>query len=318
MLTGDHLLTAHAVADAINLPHGNDELFSGQELEKMPYSEKQAAYKKGTIFARLKPEQKLELVMALQSENKIVAMTGDGINDAPALKLADVGISMGERATDVAQSTAKLILLKNDFSGIGHSILEGKRVLKSLKESFGYLIAFHIPIILIALYQSLFLKTPILLPIHIVLMELIIHPVSAFVFVEEGPVNYSQNPKEFITRESVLWSSLRGLGLAFFSILTYYHSPGEMSSRSGPAVLALVNGNIGLLLGEKGGFFYGLKNSKAARLATVLLLALSFSLAFIPFLRGIFYIKELSPSLFLGILAIGAGLGLISKTQRQL
>ncbi|NBT60113.1 cation-transporting P-type ATPase, partial [bacterium] len=114
MLTGDHPDTAHAVADEIGMHHDHQLLFTGDELRKMEKQERWKAFQQGAIFSRVLPEQKHEMVQALKSLGKVVAMTGDGINDAPALKLADIGISMGVNATDVARSTAGMILLKND------------------------------------------------------------------------------------------------------------------------------------------------------------------------------------------------------------
>jgi Ca2+-transporting ATPase len=313
MLTGDHLLTAHAIADKINLPHEHDQLFAGPDLALMPGEHRRTAYKKGAIFARLNPEQKLELVETLKSEGDIVAMTGDGINDAPALKLADVGISMGERATDVARSTAQLVLMKNDFGGIVHAVIEGERVLRSLGQSFGYLIAFHIPIIGLALYQSFFLNEAILHPIHIVLMELIVHPVSAFVF-DESSRKSSGPRKQFVTKSTVAWSSLRGIMLTTFCLLVFYFSSGTSAQRSSLSVLGLIAGNIGLLLGEKGGIIVAIvaSASKRALLASVLLLALASSLAFVPLLSHLFLIEPPATNLFLFVTLVGIAIGWIA------
>ena len=297
MLTGDHLLTAHSIADKINLPHEHDELFTGPELEAMSPEKRAFAFQKGSIFARLKPEQKLQLVGALKANGSIVAMTGDGINDAPALKLADIGISMGERATDVARSTAQLILLKNDFGGIVASILEGRKVLRSLSQSFGYLIAFHIPIIGLALYQAFFLESSILLPIHIVLMELIVHPVSAYVFNEPG-AGSEKRQKEFITKNAIIWSSIRGSLLMILSILLFYFSPGSIELRRSFAVLILVTGNIGLLLSETGGLIGAVKNFRQFRnswWASLVLILLGMALAYMPEVATIFSLQR--PSL---------------------
>jgi Ca2+-transporting ATPase len=314
MLTGDHLLTAHAIADKINLPHEHDQLFTGPNLASMPEETRQAAYQKGAIFARLKPEQKLELVEALKSEGDIVAMTGDGINDAPALKLADVGISMGERATDVARSTAQLVLMKNDFGGIVHAVIEGERVLGSLGQSFGYLIAFHIPIIGVALYQSFFLNEAILHPIHIVLMELIVHPVSAFVF-DESSRSSSTPRKQFVTRSTAAWSSLRGIMLSTFCILIFYFASGTSAQRSSLSVLGLIAGNIGLLLGEKGGIISAIVSSASKRtlLASVLLLVLAYGLAFVPLLSRLFLIEPPATDLFLLVTLVGIAIGWIAR-----
>lgn len=316
MLTGDHLLTAHAIADRIDLPHRHDELYNGPDLEAMSSEARKAAYKQGTLFARLKPEQKLELVEALKSEGNIVAMTGDGINDAPALKLADVGISMGETATDVARSTAQLVLMKNDFRGIVAAVLEGQRVLNSLSQSFGYLIAFHIPIIGVALYQAFFLEASILLPIHIVLMELIVHPVSALVF-DEKPMDLTSQRKELINKKIILWSTARGVLLTIFSVSAFFLSEGSLEERRSLSVLLLVLGNIGLLLGEKGGFVSAFFTGQPLRpfIAASLLLCLSFALVFVPMISDLFLLINPTPIQFTGIILIGILIGAIHPSK---
>jgi len=182
MLTGDHPLTSHFVADQIGIKHSHQFLFTGSNLEKMTPSERIEAYTQGAIFSRVLPQQKLEMVQVLQKVGHIVAMTGDGINDAPALKLADIGISMGKSATDVARSAAQIVLLDSDFSGIVAAILEGRRILSNLRRSVSYLISFHVPVILLALVPPLLGWTALLLPIHIIILELVVHPVSAFTF----------------------------------------------------------------------------------------------------------------------------------------
>ncbi|PWU19694.1 MAG: hypothetical protein C5B49_05350 [Bdellovibrio sp.] len=313
MLTGDHLLTAHAIADRIALPHRHDQLFVGPDLEGMEQDQKREAYRKGSIFARLRPEQKLELVRALKSAGQIVAMTGDGINDAPALKLADVGISMGERATDIAQSTAQLVLLKNNFSGIVDAILEGQGVLQSLGESFGYLIAFHIPIVGIALYQSFMLGAQLLLPIHIVLLELVVHPVSAFAFAEiEG--NDSAFKREFISRRRLWGSVTRGVMLTALAVLTFYGAEGDPLHKRSLAVLALVIGNVGLLLGEKGG---ARKLGEALRSTRVLssiglLTLLTVTLAFSSPVARLFSMESPSLAEFVVVFFLGLAIGFIN------
>lgn len=313
MLTGDHLLTAHAIADKIDLPHEHDQLFTGSDLESLSDSQRKAAYQRGAIFARLKPEQKLQLVEALKSEGDIVAMTGDGINDAPALKLADIGISMGDRATDVARATAQLVLLKNDFQGIVSAILEGERVLNSLGQSFGYLIAFHIPIIGVAVFQSFFLKLPILQPIHIVLLELIVHPVSAFVFDETH--SPAVRRKTLITRSQAVWSVVRGVLLTIFALGIAVFGPGSADLNASLGILALVSGNIGLLIGEKGGLGGLMTNcSRLTFIAIGLLILLSLGLAFVPPISQIFSIATPDMTYLVGIIFASFLLGGIGLT----
>jgi len=318
MLTGDHLLTAHSIADKINLPHEHDQLFTGPQLEILSPDARVLAFTKGIIFARLKPEQKLQLVAALKKNGSVVAMTGDGINDAPALKLADIGISMGDRATDVARSTAQIILLKNDFGGIVAAVLEGRRVLRSLGQSFGYLIAFHIPIIGLALFQSFFLKTSILLPIHIVLMELIVHPVSAFVFDEPG-LDIGKKKRNFIDRRRVLWSAFRGVSLTAISLAVFYFAPGSSEMRRSLSVISLVTGNIGLLLSETGGILSALGNAwlfSRSWVASLVLLGLASALGYIPRVATLFSLVQPGFYEFAVVSTVGIFLGFLSSAPK--
>ena len=316
MLTGDHLLTAHAIADRIQLPHNHDQLFSGSDLSGLAEDQRKKAYKNGVIFARLKPEQKLELVQTLKLDGSIVAMTGDGNNDAPALKLADVGISMGDRATDIARSTAHLILMKNDFGGVVSSIVEGQRVLNSLSQSFGYLIGFHIPIILVALFQSFFLDSVILLPIYIVLLELVVHPVSAFVF-DEPHFSAHRISKSLIDRRALFWSSLRGIALTVSSIGAFFYFEGTLEERRSLSVLILVAGSSGLLIGEREGFRKAFSNPRLWKtLAAVMaIFTLAAGLAFIAPLSTLFSIAEPTVKSFLLCFLVSLGIGGIANVN---
>jgi len=312
MLTGDHLLTAHAIADQIGLPHEPDQLHAGPDLALLDTEKRTIAYQRGVIFARLTPTQKLELVQALKARGDIVAMTGDGVNDAPALKAADIGISMGNRATDVARSTAKLVLLKNDFSGIVHAIQEGKRVLKSLSQSLSYLIAFHIPIVGVALFQAFFLADPILAPIHIVLLELIVHPISAFVFDENG-VETKRPGKSLLSVGSWFGAALRGMALTAGALLLHRFGPGTPEQNTSASVLLLVLSNTGLLLAERGGIAALGKTAGRGRTlgAIVTLWALGAVLSSIPSISELFKIKQPEAWLFAALIAGGLAPGLL-------
>ncbi len=224
MLTGDHLFTAHAVANQIGLRHDDQALYSGEQLTKMSETERQEAFIKGAVFARVLPEQKHEMVQCLRNRGHVVAMTGDGVNDAPALKLADIGISMGSSATDVARSTAKMILMKNDFAGIVHAVFEGRQIFSNLRRSFSYLIAFHIPIVFLSLLPP-FLKWPaLLLPVHIILLELIVHPVSAFTFENLSQGKLAKNTqRSLLSRAQVLSSAISGFVLAILAMSTFFY-----------------------------------------------------------------------------------------------
>lgn len=220
MLTGDHPLTALAVAAKTGISHSSDTLFNGNDLIKMSPEQRRQAYLRGTVFSRVLPEQKHEMVQALKNSGKLVAMTGDGINDAPALKLADIGISMGLSATDVARSTAQMILVKNDFKGLVEAVFEGRRIFANLRRSFSYLISFHIPVILLALIPPLLGWGELFLPIHIVLLELVVHPISAFAF-ENLPIKGENKEHSLLPFKRFLRSSFTGLILSLIALTLF-------------------------------------------------------------------------------------------------
>ena len=251
MLTGDHPLTAHAVADELGLIHTHDGLYTGNQLSQMSIEERWRAYELGAIFSRVVPEQKYEMVQALKKSGKVVAMTGDGINDAPALKTADIGISMGQNATDVARSSAQMILLQNDFQGIIEAVFEGRKIFSNLKRSFSYLISFHVPIILCSLVTPLLGHGALLLPIHMVLLQLVVHPVSAYSF-ENLPASDIQGSRSLMSRKRFLESLLSGLLLSFGGIFLFHHilASGDMILARSAAIGAVMLGNIFFVLVE--------------------------------------------------------------------
>lgn len=182
MITGDHALTAHAVAEAAGILHDDGAIVVGDDLTGLSDAARASLVVRAAIFARITPEQKFAIVATLQSAGHIVAMTGDGVNDAAALRRADIGIAMGRRGTDVARATADLVLLDDNFASIVSTIRQGRHILQNIQRAFLYLLAFHIPIIGLAVLAPLSGVPLLLLPIHLVWLELIVHPVSALVF----------------------------------------------------------------------------------------------------------------------------------------
>lgn len=184
MITGDNRLTAHNVAEQIGLNH-NEEIMTGADLSKMSPTAMQEAVKRYDIFTRVEPEQKYALVEALKARGEIVAMTGDGVNDAPALKRADIGIAMGQKGTEVARSAAGIVLMDDNFSSIVNAVREGRRIYDNLRHAFVFLFSFHLPIVGLAVLPFFFGQSLVFMPIHIIFLELICDPVSVIGFEKE-------------------------------------------------------------------------------------------------------------------------------------
>ncbi|MCP9816748.1 HAD-IC family P-type ATPase [Synechococcus sp. GreenBA-s] len=181
MITGDGPATARAIADQAGLPAG--AVLSGADLESLTPGTLAAAAATAPVFARVMPQQKLQLVRALQAAGEVVAMTGDGVNDAPALKAADIGVAMGKRGTAVARESADLVLLNDTFGDLVQALALGRRVDANLHRALGYTLAVHLPIAVLGLVPLLLPgQALILLPVHIALLHLVIDPACTVVF----------------------------------------------------------------------------------------------------------------------------------------
>jgi Ca2+-transporting ATPase len=185
MITGDHPVTAVAVATSLGLAANSQEVCTGDELDALDDEALSEEAKHVTVFARIRPEQKLRIVRALRGNGEVVAMTGDGVNDAPALREADIGVAMGGRGTAVAREAATMVLLDDNFVTIVTAVREGRRIFANLRRAFLYLIGFHIPILLAALAIPLVHEPLFLTPVNLILLELILHPTVSFVFVND-------------------------------------------------------------------------------------------------------------------------------------
>jgi P-type Ca2+ transporter type 2C len=183
MITGDYPATARAVARQAGLD--TEDSVTGKEVEQLSDVELDLRIRTATVFARIMPEQKLRIVNALKANGEIVAMTGDGVNDAPSLKAADIGIAMGGRGTDVAREASSIVLLDDDFGSIVKSVRLGRRIYDNLRKAMGFIFAVHVPIAGLALLPLLF-GLPILFgPVHIAFLEMVIDPVCSLVFEAE-------------------------------------------------------------------------------------------------------------------------------------
>lgn len=222
MITGDYPVTAQNIANEIGLKHQNDSVCSvhtitGNELSLMDGKTLCEQIKEVNVFARVVPEQKLKIVNALKQNGEVVAMTGDGVNDAPALKAADIGIAMGEKGTDVARESASLVLMDDNFASIVGAIRMGRRISDNLQKALGYIFAIHVPIAGLSLMPILFRELPLILwPVHIVFLELIIDPACSIIFeAEQEESNVMSRPpakidEPFFGMDKIIMSCTQG------------------------------------------------------------------------------------------------------------
>lgn len=232
MVTGDHPLTAHAVAMEVGIGAPNPHVISGDELEKLVNSQQGAELLKVDVIARAKPGQKLLLVNALQQAGEIVAVTGDGVNDVPALQAADIGVAMGERGTRSAREVASIVLLNDNFRTIVGAIAEGKQLFRNLQLSFQYLLIIHIPLVLTATLIPIVGYPLLYLPVHVVWLEILIHPTAMLVFQESAPKTLMRNGRSSGTAKFFTlgqWLMLVGTGL-FIAVIV---SAGYLRSLEG-------------------------------------------------------------------------------------
>ena len=215
MITGDYAATARSIATDAGIE--SDNLITGQDLAGLDDRELGKRLRVTNIFARIMPDQKLRLVRALKSDGEVVAMTGDGVNDAPSLKAAHVGIAMGMRGTDVAREAASLVLLDDEFSAIVSAIRLGRRIYGNIRKAMEFIFAAHVPIAGLALLPLLFGLPMLLGPIHIALLEMVIDPACALVFEaeeeDEGIMHRPPRDPEarLFSLPMVLWSIFQGM-----------------------------------------------------------------------------------------------------------
>ncbi len=258
MITGDYPVTAARVAREIGLTDATP--MTGAELDALDDASLGARLPGVSVFARVVPAQKLRLVNALKTLGEVVLMTGDGVNDAPALKAAHIGIAMGGRGTDVAREAAALVLLDDDFASIVQAIRQGRRIFDNLKKASAYLVAVHIPIAGMALVPVLLGWPLLLLPVQIVFLELIIDPASSIAFEAEPaePDVMRRPPRSrsapLLSVGTLGLSVLRGTGIlgvvlaVYAGGLTLGHAVG---AARGAAFAALIVGNLGLIVAHR-------------------------------------------------------------------
>ena len=257
MITGDYPVTAQNIAKEIGLRNFS-ECITGAELLEMKEDVLCEKIKTIDVFARVVPEQKLKIVNALKRNNEVVAMTGDGVNDAPALKAANIGIAMGEKGTDVAREASELVLMDDNFGSIVEAVKMGCRIFDNLQKALGYIFAIHVPIAGLSLIPVLFSGWPLILwPVHVVFLELIIDPACSIIFeAEQAEKNImSRLPRKinetFFGSKKIIISCIQGICILMATLSVYFvtletgYKIGEVKAMT---FAALIFANIATIL----------------------------------------------------------------------
>lgn len=318
MITGDYPGTALAIAREVGI--NTTECCTGPELESMDDEELALRIRTVSVFARMVPEQKLRLIRALKINGEVVGMTGDGVNDAPALLAADIGIAMGARGTDVARESAALVITDDDFASIAGGIRHGRGIFDKLRKAMAYIIAVHVPIFGMSLIPVFVPGWPlVLLPVQIAFLELIIDPACSVVFESEeiDPEIMNQQPRRvgemMFNRRVLMIAGFQGLSmlLAVFAVFLWeVHSERPAEVTRSVTFTTLIIGNLALILVNRSwhlSIWQSFRQRKNPSLkwimgATVILLALLMN---IPTLRDAFNFGPLRPTDWL--LALVAG-----------
>jgi Ca2+-transporting ATPase len=307
MITGDYPLTTQNIGRQIGLK-SVEKCITGPELDNMSDEQLKERIREVNIFARVVPEQKLRIVNTLKATGEIVAMTGDGVNDAPALKSADIGIAMGGRGTDVARESSSLVLLDDDFTSIVGGVKMGRRIFDNLKKAIAYIFAIHVPIAGISVIPVLLGWPLILLPVHIVFLELVIDPACSVVFESEPEEKHimqrqprSMN-KRLFDRSAVVLSLIQGFVVLAIIVVVFVSALSRGLGEDGARTMAfatIVLANLALILTNRSWTHtifgtFRIRNNSFWWILGGALLALSLVL-YVPQLRDFFQFSSLQP-----------------------
>jgi len=316
MITGDHPATARAIAAAAGIEAA--EAVTGAELEAMDDAALADRLETTSVVARAVPAHKLRIIRALQARGRLVGMTGDGVNDAPALEAADIGVAMGARGTDVAREAADLVLVDDDFAAIVSAVRIGRRVYDNLRAAVRYIIAVHLPIAGLALVPALLGWPAVLGPAHVLFLELIIDPACSIVFeVEEEAADVMTRPPRsraapLFDACGIAWSVVQGLSVlvAAIAVIAWTRASGlSDTSQRAAAFVTAVAGNLAILVASRSTvvpFWRTLgRRNRALPILGVATIAVLAAILAVPALRGLFAFGATAPH----VLALAALLG---------
>lgn len=312
LVTGDYPETAMNIAGQVGIEN-NAHYITGEQVIKMGNEELRQAVKDVNIYARMFPDAKLKVIDALKANGEIVAMTGDGVNDGPALKSADIGIAMGQRGTEIAQQASDLVLTDDNLDRMVAAIVEGRKIFSNLKKGVRYIISIHIPIIFTASLPVIFgwAYPNIFTPIHVIFLELIMGPTCS-VFFEKEPVEETimeQMPRErgrgLFTKEELLISVVQGIVITLGVLILYYywmHAGSTLEQTRTIVFTTLILSNVFLTFANRSftKTIYVTGRYKNPLVPVILIVSILFlaALHFIPFVRDVFQLAEITAGQF--------------------
>lgn len=310
MITGDYAETALAIANQVNLTH-NNMVLSGKEILHLDKGTLQQKVKNVNIYARMFPEAKLKVIDALKENGEVVAMTGDGVNDGPALKAAHIGIAMGLRGSEVAKSAASLILTDDNLAHMTDAVALGRKIYDNLKKAIQYIVSIHIPIILIVTLPLLFLWkfTDIFSPVHVIFLELLMGPTCSIIYENEPmePGTMQRPPRKagatFLSLRQLTLSIVQGLVITAGCLsIGYYFIQQDASDATVRTVIfiTLLFSNIFLTLVNRSFYFSIIKTIQYKNNLVPLIIGITLlfiaGILYVPVIRDIFRLNTLSYS----------------------
>ncbi|TRX36459.1 cation-translocating P-type ATPase [Flavobacterium sp. ZT3R18] len=316
IVTGDNALTTATIANQIGF-RNSGKILNGDELMTMDDATLKEKVMETNIFTRMFPEAKLKIIKALKANNQIVAMTGDGVNDGPALKSAHIGIAMGKKGTEIAKQAANLILIDDDFSKMTEAIAMGRKIYINLKKAIQYIISIHIPIILIVFIPLVlgWIYPNIFSPVHIIFLEIIMGPTCSIIYENEPMESYlmSQKPRPFtntfFSLKEITISIIQGIAITVGLLFIYQYGVQNTLSENNTRTmvfLTLIASNVFLTLANRS-FYYSIFTTLKYKNNLVLLIigltiAVTTSILFVPVFRTFFMFDNITfPKIVLSI-----------------